>query len=122
MKLLLTLLLLLTLTCFVVPAARAQQGPPSASLGWTGVTVPTQSALSYKVQRATAQAGPFTTLQTLNALTFVDLTVTRGTTYFWRILSSCPTTGAGCGTTANPVNGDSAPSNTITATIPNSTV
>jgi hypothetical protein len=100
---------------------RAQQGPPSATLTWNSVTVPTPAALTYKVQRATVQTGPFSTVATVSVLTATDTLVTRGTTYFYQLLSSCPTTGAGCGTTTSPINGDSGPSNVVSATIPNAT-
>jgi hypothetical protein len=101
-------------------AAHAQQGAPSVALSWTGVTVPTQTALQYKVQRGNAQAGPFVTIGTVTAVNYTDLTVARGNTYFYQVLSSCPTSGAGCGTTQNPMNGDSGPSNVASAAVPNS--
>jgi hypothetical protein len=111
----------LFLFALIAMPATAQQGAPSSALSWNSVTVPTQSALQYKVQRATVLAGPYTTIGTVAVMNYTDLTVTRGTVYFWRVLSSCPTTGAGCGTTASPLNGDSAPSSTVTAQIPNVT-
>lgn len=118
-KRLLVVLAIAVLSVLAAPAAHAQQGAPSAALAWTGVTVPTQSALQYKVQRGNALAGPFVTIGTVTTTTYTDLTVVRGNTYFYQVLSSCPTSGAGCGTTANPVNGDSGPSNVVQAAIPN---
>jgi cellulose 1,4-beta-cellobiosidase len=103
---------------FALPAM-AQQGPPSITVGWGAVSVPTPGALTYKVQRATAQAGPFTQLgNAISAVSFTDTTVVRGSTYFYRIFSSCPATGAGCGTAATPLNGDSGPSNIVSGTVP----
>lgn len=113
------------LLCLIVGLAspvHAQQGAPSATLNWDDVTVPTPAALTYKVQRGTAQAGPFTQVGNPSASTFVDTTVVRGTLYFYRVISSCPATGAGCGTAAAPVNNDSAPSNVVSAMIPAATV
>lgn len=102
--------------------SHAQQGPPSVTMLWGAISVPTPAAVTYKVQRADSQTGPFTQVGTpVSALTFIDTTVIRGNTYFWRVLSSCPATGAGCGTTVAPINGDSIPSNVITATIPSAT-
>jgi hypothetical protein len=104
-------------------STHAQQGPPSVTMSWGAVTVPTPASLSYVVQRATAQAGPFTTVTTVasTVLKYTDLAVTRGTTYFYQLLSSCPAIGTGCGTTTSPINGNSVPSNVISAAIPSAT-
>jgi hypothetical protein len=109
--------------------ASAQQGPPQATLNWTAPAVPTTSALSYVLERATAATGPWNTLTTIAAVppatapvtTYIDTAVTRGTTYWWRVSSSCPASGAGCGTTQNPMNGNSTPSASASGTIPNAT-
>lgn len=115
---LLAVLVFAVLSLLALPA-HAQQGAPSVGLSWTGVTVPTQTALQYKVQRGNALAGPFLTIGTVTTVTYTDLTVQRGNTYFYQVLSSCPTSGAGCGTTANPMNGDSGASNVASAAVPN---
>lgn len=106
---------------FAAPS-HAQQGPPSVSMSWGAISVPTPATVTYKVQRADVQTGPYTQLgNPITTITFTDTTVQRGNTYFYRILSSCPTTGAGCGTTAAPLNGDSVPSNVASAAIPAAT-
>lgn len=109
--------------CFALFAlaspAHAQQAH-SATITLTAPTVATPANLTFKLQRATASTGPFT--QVGNPFTgspLVDTTVVAGTTYWWRVLSSCPATGAGCGTVTSPLNGDSVPSATVTGTIPN---
>lgn len=118
MKRLFTILALsFGLLCFA-PQSHAQQGPPSATLTWTSVTVPTPSALTYKVMRATAQAGPYAQIANPSVPTYVDTSVVRGTTYWYAVVSSCPVAGNGCGTTATPMNGDSAASTAVSAAIP----
>jgi hypothetical protein len=109
---------------FALPAM-AQQGPPSVTVGWSAVSVPTPAALTYKVQRADTPAGPWVQVGgAVSGLTFTDTTVVRspvgttGNSYTYRLLSSCPATGNGCGTLGAPLNGDSAPSATVTAVVP----
>jgi hypothetical protein len=115
-------IMLVGLALLFATPSHAQQGPPSVTLSWGAVTVPTPGALTYKVQRADAQAGPYTQLGTpVAAVTFTDTTVVRGNTYFYQLLSSCPLTGAGCGTIAVPLNGDSGPSNVVSAAVPATT-
>lgn len=45
------------------------------------------SAVAYNVERATSPTGPFTVLNSapIGALTFTDLNVSNGTTYFYRV-------------------------------------
>lgn len=118
-----SLKLFLALAAFSILAlpVRAQQGPPQATLTWTGPSVPTPAALFYKVQRATVAAGPFTQVAAPTAATYVDTAVVRGQTYFYRVFSACPATGAGCGTAASPINGDSSAFLAGNGTIPNAT-
>lgn len=104
---------------FCAPVAHAQQAH-SATIGLVPPSVPTPANLTFKLQRATSSAGPFTQVGnpfTGNSVT--DTAVVAGTTYWWRLVSSCPATGAGCGTVVSPMNGDSAPSLTTTGTVPN---
>lgn len=116
------LLFLAFVACeILVLAAHAQQGPPQATLTWTGPSVPTPAALFYKVQRATVAAGPFTQIAAPTAATYVDTAVVRGQAYFYRVFSACPVTGAGCGTAASPINGDSSLFAASNGTIPNAT-
>ena len=61
-------LFLLVALLLIVPAAHAQQGPPEARLNWNAPTVPTTSALSYVVERATASTGPWNVLTTISAV------------------------------------------------------
>ena len=118
----LTVLVLLILAFAFVPAVHAQQAH-SATITLTPPTVPTPANLTFKLQRATASAGPFTQVgNPFSGSTVTDTTVTAGTTYWWRIVSSCPATGAGCGTTASPMVGDSVPSASVTGTVPNDSV
>lgn len=105
---------------FALAAAVPQQGPPAVNLSWDNVSVPTPAALTFKVERAGAAAGPFVQISNPAGTTYSDTTVTRGQTYFYRVRSSCPTTGNGCGTAAQPFNGDSGPSNVVTAVVPGS--
>jgi fibronectin type 3 domain-containing protein len=76
----------------------------SASLSWTAPTTG-DPATSYVISRATVQAGPFTTVGTSTTTTYVDSTVTAGTTYYYEV---------------EAVNsaGESGPSNEVTAVIP----
>ena len=113
------LLLGLLLLLFLPSTAKAQ----SATLTWTAPTVPTPAALTYKVERANTQNGTYTQVGTPAATTLVDTNVTRGSTYWYRVYSSCPATGAGCGTTTNPIRGDSATAlGPLSGTIPNAPI
>lgn len=103
-------------------SAHAQQAH-SATVNLTPPSVPTPANLTFKLQRATASAGPFTQVgNPFAGSPLVDTTVVAGTTYWYRVVSSCPATGAGCGTATSPINGDSVPSVSLTGTIPNDSV
>lgn len=115
------IVLFLVYVFLLAVAAYAQQGPPQVTMTWTGPSVPTPAALFYKVQRATIAAGPFTQIAAPTAATYVDTAVVRGQAYFYRIFSACPATGAGCGTAASPINGDSVLFLAGNGTIPNAT-
>ena len=112
-------LLLAVLLLFPFVTSKAQVAP-QVTVSCGAVTVPTPAALTYKVERATAQAGPFTQVSQPASIQFMDTNVTRGTTYFYRVRSSCPATAQGCGTNAQGqvVSGDSAFSTTVSATPP----
>jgi len=112
-------LLFAALLLFPFVTSEAQVAP-QVTVSWSGAVVPTPSALTYKVERAMAQAGPFTQIGQPAASPLLDTNVTRGTTYFYRVRSSCPATAQGCGTNAQGqvVSGDSAFSTTVSATPP----
>lgn len=115
----LRIVLILAFALLMLPSAHAQQAH-SATITLAPPTVPTPANLTFKLQRGTSSAGPFTQVgNPFSGSSVTDTTVVAGTTYWWRLLSSCPATGAGCGTTVSPMNGDSVPSGTVTGTVPN---
>ena len=117
----LRLLAVLIFALAFVPIAHAQAH--SATITLVPPTVPTPANLTFKLQRATSSTGPFTQVgSAFSGNTVTDSTVSAGTTYWWQLVSSCPATGAGCGTTTSPMNGDSVPSVAVTGTVPNNTV
>lgn len=108
-------------------------------LSWnapTGLTV----APTYNVYRCTGAAsacpspsgfpttlgsftdiGPGVTLPTTSS-PYADSSVAASTTYTYQVTTVCPATGAGCGTTAAPINGESGPSGQAIAQIPANSV
>jgi fibronectin type 3 domain-containing protein len=70
-------------TASVAPAAptnlTATAGNQQASLSWTA----SSSAASYSVKRGTASGGPYTTVGSPAATTYVDTSLTNGTTYYY---------------------------------------
>ncbi|MBI3425015.1 MAG: DUF1800 family protein [Acidobacteria bacterium] len=57
----------------------AAAGANEATLSWNTVT----GAAAYKVKRATASGGPFTTIATVSRPAHTDTALTNGTTYFY---------------------------------------
>ncbi|MES1244764.1 MAG: M14 family zinc carboxypeptidase [Acidobacteriota bacterium] len=69
--------------CDALPAATALSATPGSgqiSLAWTAVS----GASTYRLHRATATGGPYTTIQTnLTGTSFLDTGLTNGTTYYY---------------------------------------
>jgi fibronectin type 3 domain-containing protein len=57
----------------------ATAGNQQVSLSWTAST----GATSYNVKRSTTSGGPYTTISSPTATTYVDSSVTNGTTYYY---------------------------------------
>jgi len=77
-----------TATGTVPGGLMARWSKNQVTLSWWG----TATATSYEVQRATAVAGPFTTLGTAvePELNFTDTTVVNGTSYYYRVVAATP--------------------------------
>ena len=60
---------------------KATAGNAQVSLTWSAST----GATSYKVNRATASGGPFTTIATPSAASYVETGLTNGTTYYFEV-------------------------------------
>lgn len=71
-----------TITAPVAPASLTASGTDynSSDLTWAAVT----NATSYRLQRAPATTGPWTTLYNGTALIYSDTTLTASTTYYYR--------------------------------------
>jgi hypothetical protein len=67
----------------VAPVPKVRSGPGLVSLYWPQVP----DTKSYRVERATSTAGPYTTIQTTSINSFVDTNVVVGTTYYYRVHS-----------------------------------
>lgn len=72
---------------FAVPPAPAHLMPTAPALaGQVGLTWNAAlGATSYSVKRATAAAGPFTTISSPTATSFTDTTAVAGTRYYYRV-------------------------------------
>ncbi len=83
--------------------------PHSATLTWVAsATDATHDApSSYNVKRAAVSGGPYATVGSATATTYVDSTVLAGTTYFYVV-------------TAVNSGGESVPSSQVTCTVPKS--
>ncbi len=77
----------------------AAAGANEATLSWNAVA----GAANYKVKRATASGGPFTTIATVNRPAHTDTALSNGTTYFYTV-------------NANGCAGETANSNVVAAT------
>lgn len=96
----------------------------SVSFTWTNPTEPVQTLVTNTVYRCSG-SGCSALTQIATAVTspsYTDTAVQPGTNYTYQVTAVCPTTGVGCGTAANPVGGESARSNSVTATTPNDSV
>jgi hypothetical protein len=80
----------------------ATAGDQSVSLGWSANGEPDLSG--YRVHRAPNAGGPFTPIADVSGTSFEDLTVSNGTTYFYRV------------TALDTSSNESAPSSSVQAT------
>jgi titin len=67
----------------------ATPGDRQITLNWTAVP----GATKYNVKQATASAGPYTTLNSTTATTYVDASVTNGTPYWYEVSALFPASG-----------------------------
>jgi Glycoside hydrolase family 44 len=79
----------------------ATAGTGQVSLTWTA----SRGATSYSVKRSTASGGPYMQIGTANTISYVDTSVTQGTTYYYVV-------------TASNSSGQSGDSNQASATAP----
>ena len=77
-------------------SASTGPGAKKITVSWNAVS----GATSYTVQRATASAGPYTTITTTSATSVADVGLTSGKTYFYKVAAS---NSAGTGAFAGPV-------------------
>ena len=100
---------LIALLMLIAYAAIAQTPPhPSATLTWNWSQGTGDPATGFHVQRSTAAGGPYTTVGTVlfgAPLSYVDVAVTVGATYYYVV------------TAYNPA-GESVKSNEVTCTLP----
>ena len=97
-----------TLTCSLDPIVAGANpsgltanlnGSQQVILNWWG----TANATNYLVKRATISGGPYTTIATIttNLLTYTDLNVTNGVTYFYTVSALTPMGESGNATEVN---------------------
>jgi fibronectin type 3 domain-containing protein len=93
--------------CLMVGPIYAQAATHSVALTWSWSQGSGDPALGFHVQRSLTTGGPYTVITTtsVTVLTYTDLTVVAGTTYYYVV-------------TAYNAAGDSLPSNQVTAVIP----